>query len=314
MRANCKTCGKETNNKWFSDNPNYIKDKEKYLIDRATLKEKPKKCNKCGIEKDQVEFYRQKGGKNGKSAICKPCESVRAKTYRLDNPNYNKNYRENLPEIIDIKEGNKTCARCKIEKSNTEFWREKKRPDGLDPYCKVCHVGINQKYIDNNQAKVKLYRVKHHKINAERDRRNGKIWELKNPEKAAQKSARSRLRRRENLLNEGREEISKKSHKNFLTDLGLYDGEYFYCYVTQERLIKGTLSFDHVIPISKGGPNKKENLLPMNLKLNISKQNKFLDEWDYEGKNFTETVANYLKTLNFDSFRVDKASIEEQVK
>lgn len=44
----------------------------------------------------------------------------------------------------------KKCRRCKLEKPIDEFWKDKKRTDGIGCYCKIC-----------NNAVHKLTRMKH---------------------------------------------------------------------------------------------------------------------------------------------------------
>lgn len=37
----------------------------------------------------------------------------------------------------------KICSKCKIEKDESEFYNNKRMPDGLDYYCKDCRSGAN---------------------------------------------------------------------------------------------------------------------------------------------------------------------------
>lgn len=51
----------------------------------------------------------------------------------------------------------KVCSKCKIEKDESEFYNNRRMPDGLDYYCKECRktnggdTGINEHY-EANQA------------------------------------------------------------------------------------------------------------------------------------------------------------------
>lgn len=49
----------------------------------------------------------------------------------------------------------KTCSRCKIEKSVTEFGKYKSSSDGLFSQCKACVKENNKRYYDKNKQKVK---------------------------------------------------------------------------------------------------------------------------------------------------------------
>lgn len=54
----------------------------------------------------------------------------------------------------------KTCSRCKVEKSKTEFYRHAKTHDGLQSYCKSCSInyGLNR----SRSPEGKLYRASEH--------------------------------------------------------------------------------------------------------------------------------------------------------
>ena len=41
----------------------------------------------------------------------------------------------------------KICSRCKIEKDEREFYKNQRKPDGLDYYCKACRNKANTGYI-----------------------------------------------------------------------------------------------------------------------------------------------------------------------
>jgi len=47
----------------------------------------------------------------------------------------------------------KKCSVCEIEKSNTEFYRNKTTKDRLEPYCKICSVKKSKKWKKDNKKK-----------------------------------------------------------------------------------------------------------------------------------------------------------------
>lgn len=55
----------------------------------------------------------------------------------------------------------KTCAKCKKEKDESEFYKNKKSPDGLMYYCKKCgHASsIKTRLIHNHYDKSDNYKV-----------------------------------------------------------------------------------------------------------------------------------------------------------
>ena len=58
-----------------------------------------KTCYKCKIEKNHIEFYKDKNRKDGYSIKCKQCESIRSSTrVRLDHTKHQKAWKERNPE------------------------------------------------------------------------------------------------------------------------------------------------------------------------------------------------------------------------
>lgn len=51
----------------------------------------------------------------------------------------------------------KKCTKCKIEKEQTEFYKNKNTKDGLDCNCKECRSKINANYYMNHINKFRAY-------------------------------------------------------------------------------------------------------------------------------------------------------------
>jgi hypothetical protein len=49
----------------------------------------------------------------------------------------------------------KTCSKCKIEKSKSEFNKDKSKKDGLLIYCKICHREKKNQWCIENPDKVR---------------------------------------------------------------------------------------------------------------------------------------------------------------
>jgi hypothetical protein len=65
----------------------------------------------------------------------------------------------------------KYCPGCDKDIAVDEFVRNKGRPDGLGPYCKVCHVGQNDPNSPNLSPKRKRDTLKQRKISARKPNR-----------------------------------------------------------------------------------------------------------------------------------------------
>ncbi len=138
-----------------------------------------KTCTKCGIEKDEGEFGKNRHWKDGLQYWCKKCE----KEYRIQ-------YKNKL--IVVIPE-TKICLKCNVEKVSKEFAKNKQRKDGLNAYCKEC-VGIwyknhyyqNKKDIDKhnresyrrNIESKRKYAAEHKEQRNQRCRLRGRIRRL----------------------------------------------------------------------------------------------------------------------------------------
>ena len=95
-----------------------------------------KKCTKCGIEKDESEFYKNKKAKDGLRHWCKACVSSHMKPYRQVNAErlsaYKKDYceknREKIKEIWRVySEKNRDLINAKTR----QYYVENKEKRGL---------------------------------------------------------------------------------------------------------------------------------------------------------------------------------------
>lgn len=115
-----------------------------------------KTCNKCNAIKDLVEFFKDKGFKDGHASICKVCKNLKTQEWKEKNrEQYNRNmrlYRANNQGAmkdtdlrrthgISLEDYNKMLAeqegRCKMcKKENTSF----KRSFAVDHNHETGHV------------------------------------------------------------------------------------------------------------------------------------------------------------------------------
>lgn len=64
-----------------------------------------KKCNRCGIEKSTLDFYKRNNRKSGIQSYCKECQNKRFKIYSKNHnrKEYHKRYREDNKDLLKIK-------------------------------------------------------------------------------------------------------------------------------------------------------------------------------------------------------------------
>lgn len=102
----------------------------------------------------------------------------------------------------------------------------------------------------------------------ERNRIRVKKWKKENPEKYRITHSLSELHRRVRIKKNGFEKIS---YGDWLMIVEKYKNKCAMCGKTSEET---KLTIDHIIPISRGGAHKKDNLQPLCLHCNTSKGNK----------------------------------------
>jgi len=134
------------------------------------------------------------------------------------------------------------------------------RPDNIRPYskCKLCHIKHSRiRNIKNPRTKEQI-RI---------DNKN-KPWSAKDVTSARESAKHYGIV--STLTAEEWEHIVKSHNYN--------------CYLCGNKLTleskhENTLSLDHIIPLSRGGPNNKDNVAPVCLYCNSAKRNLTFEEF-----------------------------------
>lgn len=221
----------------------------------------------------------------------------------------------------------KTCRKCNDELPESDFNVCNANPDGLQRWCRKCmkesksqwdkdneehrreyklayntghrdegraysrqyrqdHLEKCKEYDRNRWALIKdkktIYnRIYHHNSYAlNRDKIIKKVTEYtkKNPEKHKLYMLRTKHKRRSNEEN---------SVRDFTIEQWNETKRHFgFCCAYCGRKVK--LEQDHLIPVTKGGPYTKTNILPACRACNNSKNNAYIDEWYPVQKFFTQ--------------------------
>lgn len=97
----------------------------------------------------------------------------------------------------------KLCPRCRIQKEDTEFGKNKLHRSGLDTYCKACRYEDNKAYRLKNAEKVSKYRKNYYSEHKEAEKARMKEYRQGAPKKTTapimRKGREARLRRTFNL-------------------------------------------------------------------------------------------------------------------
>jgi prophage antirepressor-like protein len=105
--------------------------KEKKKQER--LKNNERKCTKCNIIRELIEYDKSVNFKDGYSPTCLKCNVIIDKT---------------------VDKSEKTCSKCKETKAMGEYHNCRTSWDGKFNYCKVCATIRNKMYKDSKKKKV----------------------------------------------------------------------------------------------------------------------------------------------------------------
>ncbi|NES68833.1 MAG: HNH endonuclease [Okeania sp. SIO2D1] len=181
--------------------------------------------------------------------------------------------------IANKKVGLKWCTKCKQWKHIENFGKDKSRYDGLNSICKSCKnqrktSGPGRKEREAKKLEgLKWCRGCQKYLPSEEVVKSG-VCKLHAAAEARQRYANNekhRLERRQHSHSRKRnvDPIPYEGQK-FLMEI--FEGKCAYC-------LKPANTWDHIIPISKGGQTTPGNVVPACIQCNSSKNNQDVFEW-----------------------------------
>jgi len=145
-----------------------------------------KTCCVCNVDKDIVNFYKDKRSKDGFRGDCISCLKINRRKYQAKR-------KHSLILLYQDKEflnEDKTCIICNLTFMRKEFYKSGTHKDGHSPYCKVCSRELEKK---NRSENIDEWRDKHSK--------NQKLWRSNNKNKVTKsKKIYKRNRRKKDPL------------------------------------------------------------------------------------------------------------------
>jgi hypothetical protein len=272
-----------------------------------------KVCSKCREAKPATPefFHRGSHKKDGFNSHCKDCVRKYREANKEQRFEYNKKYQQRNKERIKEEiytEPTKTCPTCKETKPTTlEFYdRDSTTKDALSWRCRECR----KEYRRNNKEKIAKYGKKHREENTEKIQEYMKIYREENREYLNQKAREYWAINREyiaehrktwkkwkpsdleKLAEDRRKQARKRRALKLQNGYSPYtEAEVLNLYGTDCHLCNQPIDFDapratskpgwetglhidHIIPLSKGGPDTLENVKPAHGLCNIKKHNK----------------------------------------
>lgn len=202
----------------------------------------------------------------------------------------------------------KQCSTCKSEFPSTDFYKDIRKPDGLYPSCKHCHLTRTKRWKTDNPEKQRIQQRIWRKNNPNKYRaaylRGGKKATIKRQNNPALMQARReylatwRSKNRPKLNNISH--LWRKTHPEKINDyvrlrrarlrtnggaitksqwLGIkqsYSYSCAECSIPENDLFyqtKQRLTLDHIIPVTRGGTTTIDNIQPLCFSCNLKKSN-----------------------------------------
>lgn len=182
--------------------------------------------------------------------------------------------RRNQFTKLKAKPGHKICCRCEKEKRISRFTKNKSRSDGLDARCKSCKRELRQINQEYNKKKSKEWR----EANPERFKEKRDAWMQANPQ--SQNPTRQRWLKKNKFKLRQIRTAYKLRRKEWEVGEVDYDEilfrDGFICHICGEDVESEDISFDHVIPLSKGGKHSMDNIHVAHLRCNVKKNAKLI--------------------------------------
>jgi len=187
----------------------------------------------------------------------------------------------------------KTCSKCRETKPLEDFGKNKSRPDGKNPWCKVCNSASAKRYYHKNPERMKERRREWYQDNIERERAKAKDRYWADPEASREKNKKWKSENSEKVKAYQREYVrsnldafrcyNQNRRARLEGNGGSHTAEQWQllcesfgnvCLCCKEEK---PLTVDHVVPISKGGTNDIWNLQPLCRGCNSSRGTQIID-------------------------------------
>ena len=78
---------------------------------------------------------------------------------------------------------NKRCFKCKQIKHSMEFYKDRRRKDGLDNHCKICRSEKEKKYLQTEQGQISRKRYDQSKKGNMQRQLDCRKYKIRHPEK-----------------------------------------------------------------------------------------------------------------------------------
>lgn len=183
----------------------------------------------------------------------------------------------------------KKCSRCKVESPVSQYGRDPRNRSGLRSECRACRKMDNARYIPARGPR-------HRHRNPEQTRAYLRLWRERNQDK--KKAYDTERRQRLGMVERGPQPYGHLSAEERRVVRRAYDakreavkrqtavGPVDYlgiraagdnCGICGKYVADADLSFDHIMPLSRGGSHTQDNIQVAHKSCNFRKGNKVLE-------------------------------------
>jgi 5-methylcytosine-specific restriction endonuclease McrA len=175
----------------------------------------------------------------------------------------------------------KTCSKCKIAKSLTEFGKDKKMKDGVRYCCKQCNNAASVAWALAYPDRKKAARVKYVTTHPEANAASKAVYRKNNKEKIAVNNAQYRKENPEKNTSYGASYRAKKALATpawLSQEQSLQIADFYKMAKELESVFPWKQHVDHVVPIKNTkvcGMHVPWNLQILSVTANLAKGNKY---------------------------------------
>lgn len=191
----------------------------------------------------------------------------------------------------------KVCTKCEVEKPHTLefFYKHLRGVNNLSAHCKECADAVGARWAAKNREKSNAIKAKWAQNNPDLDRKakqvwsdnnrdrrlaKNKEWKKKNPEKVKSSKCRTQARRKSLITasHEFYERIDIFIRDEWICQLCFEPVDPNLLYEADGRMNPGFPTIDHILPLSKGGGDRPDNVQLAHRACNTQKNARILEE------------------------------------
>lgn len=203
-----------------------------------------KTCSRCDVPKPPDDFHKDRNKPDGRYPVCKPCRKPLTDAY----------FATNKVEIL---------ARGRVRMAGKHSAKAKQRRQN-PAYLEYLRTYSAQYYVEHPEKWEGIYWK-----NPEKHRRASRVYRVNNPEKVRTSVMAWRERNPDAIaLGHHRRKAALAAVDDTLTPeqlveiLEFFDFRCGFCLVDLRTLPRKFRTWDHLLPISRGGTNTADNVIP----------------------------------------------------